>query len=339
MNSAFAQGETINMETARTLQLRFKAGETLSPAEQKYLDRARALRRSGNASSRTEVQMPRVSATACPVTELRVSDTSYAAVRKPPGDGPFPAVIFMHGGLGQSKMTQLRENALSQPTQTRFLSWGYVTVTATRRDISADPLDHGVVTDSLALLDAVRGMPHVDSKSVVLYGGSGGGTLALEVASVSKKVAAIAAGEPATIIYMGMFNKSHVIRDNTGRVTGDRRWDVMNADPHSLYTDELKERTRKKIYGISCPVLVMHGDQHQLKKFNFEILVPELKSAGKQVVVEKYAGEKHGFYWGRSDNPAMPLKANRDAHKFFQAAIAVQPRDVDPRHVELVTVE
>ena len=69
------------------------------------------------------VMMPVISQEMCPVTELRVGKTSYAAVRKPPGRGPFPAVVFLHGGLGQSSMNKLRENALQQPTQTRFLAW------------------------------------------------------------------------------------------------------------------------------------------------------------------------------------------------------------------------
>jgi len=282
------------------------------------------------------VKKPRISEEVCPVTELRVSETSNAAVRRPPGQGPFPAVIFLHGGLGQSSMAQLRANALDQPTQTRYLAWGYMIVSATRRAIRHDPLDRSVVTDTLALVEKVRALPEVDPDSVVLYGGSGGGTLALEVASVSDKVAAIAAGEPATIIYMGMFTKDHVVRDHSGKITGDRRWDVMNADPRVLYTDELKQYTRKKMAGIECPVLILHGDQHALKKFNFEVFVPELESLGKKVVVEKYPGEKHGFYWGHSKNPAMPLKANRDANAFFQKYIHVPPQPMDEKHVEMV---
>jgi dienelactone hydrolase len=282
--------------------------------------------------------MPRIPEEVCPVTELRVSETSYAAFRKPPGKGSFPAVIFLHGGLGQTSMAKLRENALNQPTQTRFLAWGYVIVSATRRSIRHDPLDRGVVADTVALVDRVRAHTEVDPESVVLYGGSGGGTLALEVASVSDKLAAVAAGEPATIIYMEMFNKEHVVRDAGAKITGDRRWDVMNADPVELYTDELKRRTRDKMKGITCPVLILHGDRHALKKFNLGLLVPELETLGKKVVVEIYPGEDHGFYWGRGNNPEMPLKANRDADAFFKRHISVPPKPIDEKHVTMVPV-
>ena len=151
-------------------------------------------------------------------------------------------------------------------------------------------------------------------------------------------MAAIAAGEPATIIYMGMFNKTHVVRDKNGKVKGDRRWDVMNADPRELYTDELKAYTRQKMQGITCPVLILHGDQHALKKFNFDVFVPELEALGKTVILEKYPGENHGFYWGRSKNPVMPLKANRDADAFFRKSIKIQPQSIDEKHIKLVPV-
>ena len=110
----------------------------------------------------------------------------------------------------------------------------------------------------------------------------------------------------------------------------------MNANPHELYTDELKQHTRKKMEGIECPVLILHGDQHALKKFNFEVFVPELEALGKNVVVEKYPGENHGFYWGRSKNPKMPLTANRDSDAFFKKYIRVPPQPIEEEYFEMV---
>ncbi|MHC4996367.1 MAG: alpha/beta hydrolase family protein, partial [Planctomycetota bacterium] len=171
---------------------------------------------------------PAVSEKVSPVEFIQLSEHASAAVRKPPGDGPFPAIIFLHGGLGHANANGLKNGAKTGPTQARFLAWGYVTVNATRRAITHDPQDRGVIQDTVDIINAVKAMPHVDADSIVLYGGSGGGTLALEVASHAD-LAGIAAGEPATIIYMNMFNKSHVITQK-GKPTGDRRWDVMNAD-------------------------------------------------------------------------------------------------------------
>ena len=286
-----------------------------------------------------EVTFPLIPEDRIPIDELKLSDTAYGAVRKPPGKGPFPAILFLHGGLGKSSMAALQRNSVQQPTQARFLAWGYVTVTATRRAIRHDPQDQGVVEDTLRLVRAVRDLPYVDAESVALYGGSGGGTLALEVASASDDLAAIVAGEPATIIFAGLFTKDHIVFDSNGAPTGDRRWDLMNQDAKALFTDETREFTRRKLSSLSTPALVLHGDVHALKHFNLGVFVPEMEALGKPVTVNLYPGEPHGFYWGVGRDPAQALKANRDADSFLRKHIRAQPRPVEtawttPRKVE-----
>lgn len=282
---------------------------------------------------------PLISEKTISVEELRIDENAFAAVRRPPSEHRLPAVIFLHGGLGHSSLENLRTNSVRQPTSARFLAWGYVTVNATRRTIRHDPQDRGVVEDTVRLLQAVRRLPYVDPNSVFLYGGSGGGTLALEVASVSKELAGVVAGEPATIIYMGMFTRDHVIVGADGRPARDRRWDVMDADPTQLYTAELREQTRDKLRGIECPVLILHGDVHALKKFNLGLFVPEMRELGKAVVVKTYPGEPHGFYWGRGRDPAKALQANRDAEAFMQKHGRAAPAPVASEVPRPVKVE
>ena len=286
-----------------------------------------------------DVSFPFISEDRIPIEEIKLTETAYGAIRKPPGEGPFPAIVFLHGGVGQSSMANLRQAVAQQPTQGRFLAWGYVAVAATRRAIRHDPQERGVVEDTLELVRRVRELPFVDAESVSLYGGSGGGTLALEVASVSDDLAAIVAGEPATIIYMGMFSRDHIIFDDDGKPTGDRRWDVMNQDAKSLYTNQVRDFTRQKLSALATPTLILHGDQHELKRFNLEVFVPEMRALGKPVVVNVYPGEPHGFYWGQGRDPAQALKANQDADAFLRKHLRIQPRPVDaswttPRKVE-----
>ena len=182
-------------------------------------------------------------------------------------------------------------------------------------------------------------IPGVDPNSIALYGGSGGGTLALEVASVSDELAAIVAGEPATIIYMGMFTKEHVVLDANGRPTGDRRWDVMNADPHELYTPEIQRHTRHKLEGLSTPTLILHGDQHHLKKFNFEVFVPEMVALQKPVTLMKFPGEFHGFYWGQGRIPPLAERANIRANEWLQEHLPTKPTPVTEDWTEAVVVK
>ena len=59
--------------------------------------------------------------------------------------------------------------------------------------------------DTLAVVEYVRALPYVDGKSVVMFGCSGGGDLALEVPTRTK-VCAVVAEEPASMVMAGMFN-------------------------------------------------------------------------------------------------------------------------------------
>jgi len=65
-----------------------------------------------SASAQTEVTQPFLSERACPVDILTAStqnmQAAKAVVRKPPGKGPFPAVVFLHGGLNERNINRDR---------------------------------------------------------------------------------------------------------------------------------------------------------------------------------------------------------------------------------------
>lgn len=241
---------------------------------------------------------------------------AVAVVRKPPGKGPFPAVVILHGGLNSQPISRLKESALNEPTHVRFWAAGYVTATATFRSRRENPQTTTALWDCLALIERVKNMPEVDPRSVVLMGGSGGGSLALELAGETE-LAAIAAGEPATVLFTGLFTKEVVDNRELGN--------AIMRDPHLYLRPELKDFTRKKIEKIRCPVFIAHGDVHPLKKLNLEIFVPELKAAGKTVELIVYPGQPHGFYFGRNGTPEAAQKFFDDCHAFFKRYLPTQP--------------
>jgi dienelactone hydrolase len=222
----------------------------------------------------------------------------------------------------------LKQELLSQPTATRFLAAGYLTVNTTFRSRSKNPQTKDALHDCLAILEDVRRMPQVDAKSIVAMGGSGGGSLVLELAG-DAELCAVAAGEPASVLFTGMMT------DGQNRPLLEQIMD----DPKRFYTPELQKFTREKIARIRCPVFIAHGDKHAINKVNHEIIIPELKAAGKKLQVTAYPGQPHGFYYGRSGTPEAAQKFFDDCHAFFQRHLATQPKPLEASLVQQVPIE
>jgi dipeptidyl aminopeptidase/acylaminoacyl peptidase len=70
-------------------------------------------------------------------------------LRKPPGDGPFPAVVVIHPGLVRWPTDLLRQVSMSA-LPSRFLAAGYVVATVTYRSRDVDPQSRVSLDDSVA---------------------------------------------------------------------------------------------------------------------------------------------------------------------------------------------
>ena len=220
--AAEPESEPIDWKKATSLFQQSKKGETLNVEEQAYLDRAKKERQKkaqasrGDDATRGDSERERhtggvaISEVVSPVETLKVtaSDGNEMSVvwRKPPGVGPFPTVITIHGGANQQKVEGLKREALKNPIRTRLLAEGYLVVTSTFRTYRNEMQSRGPILDNLAVIEAVNKLPGVDPESVVVYGGSGGGNITLELAGETSFAAGIA-GEPATIIYTGKTRK------------------------------------------------------------------------------------------------------------------------------------
>jgi dipeptidyl aminopeptidase/acylaminoacyl peptidase len=294
--------------------------------------------RASFAQHRAALTSPVVSERACPAEVIAVptldGHQATAVVRKPPGRGPFPAVIYLHGGLEPQPVSRLKGQTLTAaPTLPRFLTAGYVVVDATFRSRGQDPLTADALTDCLAIVGHVKAMPEVDPKCVV-WGDSGGGSLALELAGETL-LCAVAAQEPATVLFTGMYTKENLgggppFRPDSGR-------HIMN-DPKRFFTPDVQQRTREKVGKIQCPVFIAHSNKHPINKINNEIIVPELKAAGKTVDVILYPGEPHGFSHG-AGTPQAARKFFEDCHTFFRRHLRTQPTPLDESLVTRVPIE
>lgn len=216
------------------------------------------------------------------------------AWRRPASKGSLPAIVFFHGGGGYSDIDGLKRYLQNGAMQTRFLQKGYVTVQSTRRPYwpsrgKDQPTGfHDAVQDAVLVVERVKQIPGIDPEKIVLYGGSGGGILAIATAAKTK-VAAVVAGEPATVI---------LLDPRTGQSASPAAYSDLMEDPLALYNSDRKKEVLEWLQQVSAPVLILQGNQVGLYRTNFEILVPEMRRLGKDISFVEFPGKSHGFYWG-----------------------------------------
>ena len=316
------------------------------------LDRRRffALAAAGLARAEDEVTRPSISEDACPLERFApvASDCNRGLVflRKPPGGGPFPLILIIHGGLTTWPEEDLKAYSLDGATPSRFLAAGYSVAPITYRSRDIDPQSKVSLQDCIAAIDYLRRLPFADPTSIVAYGCSGGGDLALEIAAATD-VSAIVTEEPASFIFAGIFNATF---PKKGERYTPQDSGPIGDDPKRFYTPEYQKLTRAKIAGIRCPILILQGDKSQgpgagpspVVPFNNQVLIPELRAAGKTVELISYPGEPHCFcFYGsgvRSPRPAAALKAFHDIDAFCRGNVSVKPKPIDPSVVKTVSL-
>jgi len=242
------------------------------------------------------------------------------ALRFPPGDGPFPAVIIIHGGMKYRDINARVAQAKSGPLQTRLLAAGYVIVQSSFRNYSARSRDPGPILDNISVVDYVKALPEVDEESVVVLGHSGGGRLALELAGFGSRtgLAAIVPFEPATTLFAEMYPEG--VSGPDGK--------VMSPE---YFTDVCREILQRKVRALSCPVLIVHSDRHRVNWVNNTYLVPEIRKQGKSLEMILYPGYGHGFVWGRQGITTEVFeKMMDDVNKFCKQHVRVKPAPVSP---------
>jgi dipeptidyl aminopeptidase/acylaminoacyl peptidase len=275
--------------------------------------------------------IPHVSEEACPVEVAHIPTeggrTTTIVTRCPPGDGPFPAMIHLHGGLNHQPDARLVEEATWWPTHNRFLAAGYLIAEPTFADRNVDPLSDDALRDCVHIVEYVRRLPGVDPRSVVIWGDSGGGSLALELAG-EVELCAIVPQEPATVLLTGIYSVENLTRLGAQPPFLPQHGRSLQEHPWDYYTPELQQRTRERLARVRCPVLIAHGDVHPLKLLNLEAIVPELRRLGKDVEVIVYPGQRHGFSRAIDSTAAAQFFADSDA--FFKRHLPVQPTPIDP---------
>jgi dipeptidyl aminopeptidase/acylaminoacyl peptidase len=245
-----------------------------------------------------------VSETESPVQQVYIKskDGAYfaAAMRKPAGNGPFPALVYFHGypgGRGMEQLVTWSRGDTGAPVWERFLKEGFVVVVADYRNVftfahALLPIPTDAVTyvdDGMAVVDYVRKLPYVDTSRITLYGVSLGGNLVAHLIGRTQVYKAVL-GAPAVMSLLGA--------------------DVPEkpADPKNRYKDLKLDlaRARKNVAAMSCPVLLLVGTADGLIHVDRQ-LHDLMVEAGKPIQMEIYEKGYHDFCIGPQRlNPNLP---------------------------------
>ena len=236
-----------------------------------------------------------------------------ATVLRPPGDGPFPAVVVLHdcSGLGA------RSSGAPMRWATLLASQGYVTMVpdsfTTRGfpdgvcfapDDAAAQLGHVVpiqrAYDAYAALAFLRSQPYVDGTHIGLMGGSHGGssTLASMVTPPSDKAPLVEERRhgftAAVALYPGCADRYGTWA--TTRAQGNR----------GAITDY------SGVYQPIAPLMILVGERDDWTPAKpCEELTERAQKAGYPVSIKVYPGAQHAF---DSSAPVRYLPNRRNAN-------------------------
>ena len=118
---------------------------------------------------------------------------------RPSGAGPFPAIVFNHGGVVPADPSDQTSRVTSLAESSKYV----VLATAYRGDIGSEgtlSLNTGDINDILAAIEYLKSKSYVDANRIGTFGESRGGANTLLVAERSQDLKAVVSWYPYTNI-------------------------------------------------------------------------------------------------------------------------------------------
>jgi dienelactone hydrolase len=251
-------------------------------------------------------------------------DGLYAPIglRKPPGNGPFPIILFAHmnGGMGVRWIREWTQNG--SWTQEQFLKAGYAVAWMRYRGevnnsygtrlvekqregrqlLNRGPLEY---EDAISIIKYVKTLPFVDPDRVGYLGLSHGGEMLMKITSEYDGLRAGIASEPAS----GDFLARKSPPRKPGEAPPPETMAVNTEEMQKKSTEEVltqidKSVAMERIQSIKTPIRVQGRDRDHnqaIFRANYELL----REAGTQVEWESYDHDEHGFIFVRRNKEGV----------------------------------
>jgi dienelactone hydrolase len=272
---------------------------------------------------------------------VEMIDGPYAPIglRKPPGKGPFPMVLFASGN-GGGGMAWVRDATQNKSwTQEQFLSAGYAVAwlryraevdyaydkigklvedrRQRRQLLNRGPLEY---EDVIWIVDYLKTLPYVAPDRIGYMGMSHGGEMAFKIASEYHGVAAMVASEPAAHEFLRLKPDATAhINPATGLLDVESMLMRESGKVRARITEDV---AKARMAPIKTPIFVQGRNSDELQGI-FRVCYDLLVELGKDAQWATYEHDVHGFvYVERTQKGAyapdpVQIQAVKDSMAFF----------------------
>ena len=260
-------------------------------------------------------------------------------LRKPPGRGPFPLVLFASGNGGRG-MAWVRDYTQNRSwTQEQFLAAGYAVAWLRyraevdyaydkigkliedkrqgRQLLNRGPLEY---EDVIAVVEHLKTLPDIAADRIGYMGMSHGGEMALKIASEYHGIRAMIACEPAAHEFLRLRpDATAQINPETGLLNVEKMLMRDAAEVRPRITEDV---ARARLAPIDTPILVQGRNSDELQGI-FRVCYDVLAEMGKDTAWATYEHDVHGFvYVERNDKgvyapDAVQAQAVKDSIAWF----------------------
>jgi dipeptidyl aminopeptidase/acylaminoacyl peptidase len=212
----------------------------------------------------------------------------YGCHQKPEGNGPFPAVLFIHGGYGDNK--EYTKAMLDWSVSQLLLREGFVVLSTDYRiDLSGKDIG-----DVVAAFQFVSELLFVEERKIAYFGDSHGAYLAVMAATRTN---------PFTLIHgWGVADMAEWYGHIKGlpapyykKIIEDFEKSLGGAPDQAPEAYRLVSPTTH-VADIRCPILILHGDKdEEVPVAHANLLAQAIEKAGGEYMLKIFKDAGHGL--------------------------------------------